>query len=121
MKISISLLYGVAGNFLTANVRHEYPIPREEDYLPVILVPEEGQPPIPPLPAALVSKLREFAFERRNKQIAQLVENGQKIFPMMWEICSPASQSKIREDPDFEDACLFWTRCAYGASYDEPT
>jgi hypothetical protein len=53
-----------------------------------------------------VSKLREFAFERRNKQIAQLVENGQKIFPMMWERCSPASQSKICEDPDFEDACL---------------
>ena len=106
MKISISLLYGVAGNFLTTNVRHEYPIPREEDYLPVIPVPEEGQPPIPPLTAALVSKLREFAFERRNKQIAQLVENGQKIFPMMWERCSPASQSKIREDPDFEDACL---------------
>jgi hypothetical protein len=106
MKISISLLYGVAGNFLTMNVRREYPIPREEYYIPVLPVPEEGQPAIPPLPAALVTKLREFAFERRNKQIAQLVENGQKIFPTMWERCLPASQSIIREDPDFEDACL---------------
>jgi hypothetical protein len=102
MKTSISQLYGVAGNFLTTNVRHEYPIPREEDYLPVLPAPEEGQPAIPPLPAALVTKLREFACERRNKQIAQLIENGQKIFPMMWERCSP----KIGEDPDFEDACL---------------
>jgi hypothetical protein len=25
---------------------------------------------------------------------------------MIWDKCSPASQSKIREDPDFEDACL---------------
>jgi hypothetical protein len=106
MKTSISLLYGVAGNFLTTNVRHEYPIPREEDYIPVLPAPEEEQPAIPPLPAALVTKLREFAFERNNKQIAQLVENGQKIFPIMWERCSPASQSKIREDPNFEDAAL---------------
>jgi hypothetical protein len=88
MKILISLLYGVAGKFLTTNVRLEYPIPREEDYLPVLTIPEEGQPAIPPLLAALVTKLREFAFERRNKQIAQLVENGQKIIPMMRERCS---------------------------------
>jgi hypothetical protein len=104
MKTSISLFYGVAGNFLTTNVRHEYSIPLEEDYIPVLPAPEEGQPAIPPLP--VVTKLREFAFERRNKQIAQLVENGQKVFLMMWERCSPASQSKIREDPDFEDAAL---------------
>jgi hypothetical protein len=106
MKISISLLYGVAGNFLTTNTRHEYPIPREEDYIPVLPAPEEGKPPIPPLPAALVTKLKEFAFERRNKQIAQLIENGRKIFPTMWEECSPASQRMIREDPDFDDAAL---------------
>jgi hypothetical protein len=75
MKTSISLLYGVAGNFLTTNVRHEYPNPREEDYIPVLPAPEAGQPVIPPLPA-LVTKRWEFAFERRNKQIAQVVENG---------------------------------------------
>jgi hypothetical protein len=93
MKTSISLLYGVAGNFLANNIRHEYPIPREEDYLPVLPAPEEGQPPIPPLPAAIVTKVREFAFERRNKQIAQLMKNGHKTLPMMWEGCSPVSQS----------------------------
>jgi hypothetical protein len=64
MKTSISLLYGVAGNFFMTNVRHEYPIPREEDYLPVLPAPEEGQPAIPPLPAALVTKLREFCIRK---------------------------------------------------------
>jgi hypothetical protein len=89
-------------DILTTNVRNEYPIPREEDYVPVIPPPEDGEPAIPALSAALVTKLREFEFERRNKQIAQLTEN----VPMMWDKCSPASQSKILEDPDFEDACL---------------
>jgi hypothetical protein len=36
MKMSISLLCGVAGNFLNTNTRHEYPISREEYYLPVL-------------------------------------------------------------------------------------
>jgi hypothetical protein len=61
-KTSINLLYGVAGNFLTTNVRHEYPIPREEDYIPVLPAPEEGQPAIPPLPAALVAKTTRVRF-----------------------------------------------------------
>jgi hypothetical protein len=126
MKTSISLLYRVAGNFLTMNVRHEYPIPREEDYLPVLPAPEEGQPAIPPLPAALVTKLREFAFERRNKQIAQLIENGQKIFPMMWERCSPVSQRKFARIRVTKKIRISRTRAwprtqsDYGGSYNEP-
>jgi hypothetical protein len=55
MKTSISMLYGVAGNFLTTNVQDEYPIPREEDYVPAISPPEGGEPAIPALSAALVT------------------------------------------------------------------
>ena len=56
----------------------------------------------------LISKLREGAYESRRKAIQTITDDERKIWPMMWVKMSPASQCRVREEEDFEDAkrCL---------------
>jgi hypothetical protein len=52
----------------------------------------------------LMVKLRELAYDARRKEVAQITKDQRLIFPMMWVATSAASQSKIREDPEFKEA-----------------
>ena len=52
----------------------------------------------------ILNKLREGAHEGRRKAIETQKENERKIWPMMWMRMSPASQSRVREEEDFEEA-----------------
>ena len=51
-----------------------------------------------------IKKLREGAYERRQKTIELQRVNETKIWALMWAIMSPASQSKVRDYPRFEAA-----------------
>ena len=79
---------------------------RGRDYLPIIPDVEEGEAPHAPLTQALQTKLREGAFEGRRKAVEKQKSDERMIWPLMWKLVSSASQSKVREDPDFEDAFL---------------
>ena len=106
MQTAITMLYGMTGTFLSTNVRYVHPIPLEADYVPQLPVPAEGEPAIPPLTAALITKLREGAFEGRRKAVEKQRNDEMTIWPFMWSRMSPASQSKVKENPDFENAYL---------------
>jgi Zinc knuckle len=62
----------------------------------------------------LTAKLRELAFEARRKEVAQITKDQRLIYPMLWVKLSAASQSKVREDPEFKtakenlDCILLW-------------
>jgi hypothetical protein len=61
----------------------------------------------PPVIAdSLLRKLREGAYEGRRKAQAAPRENEMKLWSLMWTHMSPQSQSNIREDSTFEQACL---------------
>ena len=60
----------------------------------------------PPLPAALITKLREGAFEGRRKAMQTQLADERTVWPLMWSRMSLASQCKVREEADFEDAHL---------------
>jgi Zinc knuckle len=96
----------MTGTFLTTNERYVIPIPREADYIPILPDVEEGEAPHAPLTQALQTKLREGAFEGRRKAVEKQKSDERMIWPLMWKLMSAASQSKVREDPDFEDAFL---------------
>ena len=94
LKSVIGALYGSTVNFLQTNERYVPPLPREEDYLPIFPPTPEGVA-APALPAALIAKLLEGAFEGRRKAVAQQKADQQKIWSIMWGKMSPASQSKV--------------------------
>ena len=71
---------------------------------------EEGEAPHAPLTQALQIKLREGAFEGRRKAVEKQKSDERTIWPLLWKLMSPASQSKVRADPDFEDAFLHLDR-----------
>ena len=106
MKSTVGALYGATANFLQTNERYVPPLPREEDYLPVFPPTPEGGVAPAALSTALIAKLREGAFEGRRKAVAQQRADEQKIWSIMWTKMSPASQSKIQEMDNFEQACL---------------
>jgi hypothetical protein len=58
--------------------------------------------PHAPLPAALITKLREGAFEGRRKAMQTQRADERTIWPRM----SVASQCKVREEADFDNAHL---------------
>ena len=62
--------------------------------------------PHAPLPAALITKLREGAFEGRRKAMQTQRADERTIWPMMWSRMSLASQCKVREEADFDNAHL---------------
>ena len=51
-----------------------------------------------------IAKLREGAYDRRQKAIELQALNETKIWALMWSKMSQASQSKVRESPKFEPA-----------------
>lgn len=69
-------------------------------------------PPVPPpvLPEAtmiaLVNKLREGAYEARRKMQQAADQSLRKMWSKTWVRMSTQSQSKVREEPGFERACL---------------
>ena len=85
---------------MQTNERYTQPAVLEADYVPEI---EEGAAAIP---AALLNKLREGAFEGRRRAVAQQKSDEQKIWSLMWAKMSPASQSKVQECEGYEDALL---------------
>lgn len=121
-------LYGMTGLFFSTNMSYFHPFPREEDYNPAYVHPppddeddEEEEddddaeeagpaapaaPAVPVVPQALIDKLREGAFEGRRRAMELQKTNEQKLWPLMWSKMSAASQSKVREEPEFEAACL---------------
>ena len=103
MHTHISSLYGLTATFLITNVRYVQPIPTEADYIPE---QEEGEEPVPALPAALINKLREGAFEGRRKRVDQQRADEATVWPRMWDRMSLGSQSKVREQDGFQEAFL---------------
>lgn len=106
MQTEITKLYGMTGTFLTTNTRYVPPMPRDVDYAPQMPEPLPGEAAHPPLTAVIIGKLRENAFEGRRREMAKQRADERTIWPMMWCKMSAASQSKVREDPQFEDAYL---------------
>jgi hypothetical protein len=106
MQTAATALYGMTGTFFATNMRYEHPIPTEADYVPVIPIAAVGEIQIPPITAALTLKLREGAFEGRRRAMDKQRTDERLIWPLMWSKMSPASQSKVKEDPDYENAYL---------------
>ena len=72
MQTEITALYGLTGMFFTTNERYIPPIPMEVDYIPAFPEPAEGEAAHPALPAALIAKLREGAYEGRRKETTKI-------------------------------------------------
>ena len=106
MRMEVSTLYGLSGSFFVTNVRYAPPLPMESDYVPAYPPHIEGEEAQPAITAALIAKLREGAFEANRKAVDIQRANVALIWPLMWAKMSVASQSKVREDPDFENALL---------------
>jgi hypothetical protein len=82
----------------------------EEDIGEVEDEPAEAPVPVPILAMAtqlaLINKLREGAFEARRKRQEAALLGLRKMWSKTWVRMSPQSQSKVREEPGFERACL---------------
>jgi hypothetical protein len=105
IKADAGALYGSTARFLTTNVRYVPRIPIEADYNPAI--PEvEGQPAPPALTAAAIGKLREGAYDRRNKSIEQQLKDEEKLFNYVELRPSAASLAKIKEEATYDQISL---------------
>ena len=100
LKSTVGAIYGSTANFLQTNVRYTQPLVVEADYIPEL---EEGAPAIP---AGVLTKLREGAYEGRRRAVAQQKWDEQKIWSIMWGQISSASQSKVQECEGYEAALL---------------
>ena len=100
LKSTVGALYGATANFLQTNTRHTQPAVIEADYVTDV---EDGAAPVP---AAIINKLREGAFEGRRRAVAQQKADEQKIWSIMWGKMSPASQCKVEECDGYEAALL---------------
>ena len=103
MQTEITKLYGMTGTFLTTDIRYVPPMPREIDYIPQLPEPQAREQAPPALPAAILARLRENAYEGRRREMVKQKSDERTIWPMMWCKMSPASQSKVREDPEIND------------------
>ena len=54
----------------------------------------------------LIVKLREGAYEGRRKAMETQKSNERTVWPMMWKRMSLASQSRVKEEEDYEEAYL---------------
>jgi hypothetical protein len=55
----------------------------------------------------LILKLREGAYEGRRKAMETQKAHERTVWPMMWKRMSLPSQSRVREEEDFEEGYLF--------------
>jgi hypothetical protein len=104
MQTSVCTLYGMTGIFFATNERHIPPYPREDQYVLVYSPPEEGQPSNPVINVALITKLREGAFEGRRKEIQKQLADETTIWPMMWKKMSLTSRSKVSEEAELRNS-----------------
>jgi hypothetical protein len=79
MQTAVSMLYGLTGTFFTTNIP---PIPDEADYITAFPEAAEGVAPHPPLPAGLITTLREGAFEGRRKDTQTQRADERTIWPI---------------------------------------
>jgi hypothetical protein len=88
----------------------------DEDIGVVVEQPEAV--PVPPLSdatrLALINKLREGAYEGRQKKQEAALLGLRKMWSKTWVRMSPQSQSKVREEPGFDkalelDSIKLWT------------
>ena len=54
----------------------------------------------------LISKLREGAYEGRRKAMEIQKSNERTVWPMMWTRMSQASQSRVKEEEEYEEAYM---------------
>ena len=113
LKSTVGAIYGSTANFLQTNARYIQPPVVEADYLPEL---EEGAPA---LPAGVITKLREGAYEGRRRAVAQQKMDEQKIWSIMWGRMSPASQSKVQESEGYETALFSTGLCPTVGFYPE--
>ena len=90
MQTETTALYGLTGIFFTTNQRYTPPFPTEADYMPVFPPQEEGEAPHAALPAGLINKLREGAFEGHRKETQQQKADERTVWPIMWSNMSSA-------------------------------
>ena len=106
MRDIVGKLYGDTANFLTNNERHVFPYPMEADYIHMPPAAVEGGPVPMIATAAVLARLREECFTSRIKNIAQQRSDEKKIWSIMWEAMSTASQGKVREEENYPAAEL---------------
>ena len=92
----------MTGSFFITNERYIEPLPRAEDYTPII--PEGDEANV--LDEELIIKLRHGAFQSRRKAMLTQAADERTVWPLMWARMSPGSQSKVKEEPEFEEAFL---------------
>ena len=80
MQTEITKLYGMTGTFLTTDVRYVPPMPREIDYIPQVPEPPAGEQAPPAIPAAIIAKLRENAYEGRRRELAKQKNDERTIW-----------------------------------------
>ena len=104
MHTAVTRLYGMTGSFFITNERYVEPLPRAEDYTPII--PEGEDDEDNELDEELLRKLRDGAYQSRRKAMLTQAVNERTVWPLMWAKMSAGSQSKVREEPEFEEAFL---------------
>ena len=105
IRESVGISYGNAANFLTTDVRYVPPLPREEDFAVVYPV-GEGAAPAVAISAALLADMKKDCFNNRRRRMEKQTEDEAKIWSVMWTRMSSASQSKVREQEGFQEACV---------------
>ena len=106
--------YGSSALFLTTNERFVYPLPQEEDFLVEYPVGPDDLPALP-MSAALIADCKRDAFTGRQKDIRKQKENEKMLYGFIWDKMSTASQSKVKEEEEFEladvdkDPVMLWT------------
>ena len=128
--------FGEVGTYFYTGVAYRYPYPHERDYNPFyveavpaapvadeddeeeeddveedigvpVVLPEVHAPVLPEATQlALINKLREGAYEGRRRQQEAALLGLKKMWAKTWVRMSSQSQSKVREEPGFEQACL---------------
>ena len=134
LENEVTGLYGKMGMFFTTDERYIIPFPTEENYNPAYVAPvpalveDEDDPEgneaaieihaeavaahavavahLPVVTAAALAKFRDAALDRRSKEMYNQSLNEEKLFSLLWGRMSTASQSTVRQDPEFETARL---------------
>ena len=114
VRASVVATYGSSALFLTTDVRYVPPLPQDSDH--VVTYPTgDGDPAPVGMSAELKADLKKDAFTSRQREIRKQKEDEKKIYSVLWMRMSPVSQSKVREQAEFEvadvskDCVVLWT------------
>ena len=138
LENEVTGLYGKMGMFFTTDERYIIPFPTEANYNPAYIAPvpplaededdqevvaehaeavaahEAAIAELPVVSAAALVKFRDAALDRRSKEMYNQSLNEEKLFSLLRGRMSTASQSAVRQDPEFEtarrnlDAVVLW-------------